>query len=158
MCDWIVQIYPEKNVNWNWNYNQNKTIIDLSMLQNNPIMYTVERLMLCLPGQRYIQHHGEKSPSHICHLGQTTVDHTWGPHEEPLERDQSFLYYRGSQLKVTVPHANRIFLIQPGRNNIKLEAKWSKQHFLICLLCQSNESCSTTKHHKVRWRQIISLN
>lgn len=83
-------------------------------------MYRVEIKAMILPDQRYIQHHEEKSPNHICHLGQTTVDHTQALHEEPLEHDQSSLCYQGSQLKVTVHHANKIFLIQPGRGIIRL--------------------------------------
>ena len=89
--------------------------IDPPMLQIKCIpQCRVEKLKLWLPGQKYIQHHEEKFPSHICHPDQTTTDHTWALHEEPLEHDQSSLCYQGSRLKVIVHHADRIFRIRPG--------------------------------------------
>ena len=65
------------------------------------------------PGQKYIQHHEEKYPNHIDHLGQTTKDHTWGLREEPLGHGQNYVCYQGFQWKGIIHHEDKISPIQP---------------------------------------------
>lgn len=67
------------------------------------------------PGQRCIQHPWVRYPNHSDHLGQTIKDHTWAPHEELLEHDQSYECYQEFQWKGTIHHADKIFQIQPSK-------------------------------------------
>lgn len=80
----------------------------------------IVRICLESPGQKYIQHHEEKYPSHIGHLGQTITDHTWVLHEEPLEHDQNSVCYQEFQWKGTIHHASKIFLTRPEMKRQRL--------------------------------------
>jgi hypothetical protein len=81
------------------------------------------------PGQRYIQRHEVRCPTHIDHQDQTTEDHTWAPHEELLGHDQSYERYQVSRWMAIVHHASKIFLTQPSINSNKMvnEAKNKKK-------------------------------
>jgi len=83
------------------------------------VQIEVENMELKLPDQRYIQHHEVIYPNHICHLDQTTTDHTWLLHEELLEHDQSSLCYQGSLWLGTIHHVNKIFQTQPTKKNME---------------------------------------
>jgi hypothetical protein len=76
---------------------------------------------ISIPVQRYTQHHVEKYPNHIDHLGQTKEDHTSDLHEELLGHGQSYGCYRVSQWTAITHHASKIFLTQPvERQNARM--------------------------------------